>query len=233
MRKPQLFLFHFAGGNCYSFRFLTPLLPDYEVIALELPGRGRRINEPLLNDFDEAANDLYNQVIKHLTTAEFLIYGHSMGAYLTLRVAHMLENAGRQPAGIIVSGNAGPGIQPEDKRMRHLLNRQDFIEELKALGGLPPELLEHEELFNFFEPVLRADFRIVDLNDLCNEPPVHTPVYALMGDEEENAGEIDNWGKYTTGYFQSAIMKGNHFFIYEHSTRIAGIIKAFHQGLPA
>jgi external thioesterase TEII len=233
MRKPQLFLFHFAGGNCYSFRFLTPLLPGYEVIAPELPGRGRRINEPLLNDFDEAAKDLYDQVMAHLTTPEFLIYGHSMGAYLTLRVAGMLEKAGRYPAGIIVSGNAGPGIQAENKKIRYLLNRADFIEELRTLGGVPPEVIDNEELFNVFEPVLRADFRIVELNDLTNEPPVQTPIYALMGDEEEMVTEINNWARFTTGYFQSAILEGNHFFIYRHPNRIAGIINAFCHRLPA
>ena len=224
MRKPQLFLFHFAGGNCYSFRFLTPLLPDYEVITLELPGRGKRMNEPLLDDFDEAAKDLYDQVVDHLTTPEFLIYGHSMGAYLTLRVANMLEKAGRYPVRIIVSGNPGPGIQPEDKKKRYLLNREEFIEELKILGGLPAEVLEHEELFNFFEPVLRADFRIVEVNELANDPPVRAPIYALMGNEEEQVTEIDNWARFTTGYFQSAILEGNHFFIHRHPARLADII---------
>ncbi len=232
MKKPQLFLFHFAGGNCYSFRFLTPLLPDYEVIALELPGRGKRMNEPLLDDFEEAAKDLYQQLMAHLTGPSFLIYGHSMGAYLTLRVANMLEQAGRHPACIIVSGNAGPGVQAENRKLRYLLDRAEFIEELKMLGGLPPQLLEHEELFNFFEPVLRADFKIVELNELENEPPVQAPIYALMGDEEEKASEIDNWRRYTTGYFQSAILEGNHFFIYPHASRVAGIINAFYQGVP-
>lgn len=156
-----------------------------------------------------------------------------MGAYLTLRVANMLENTGRYPACIIVSGNAGPGVHAENKKPRYLLGREEFIEELKILGGLPPELLENEELFNFFEPVLRADFRIVELNELENEPPVQAPIYALMGNEEEKVAEIDNWGRFTTGYFQSAILEGNHFFIYRHSGRIAGIINAFYQGLPA
>jgi external thioesterase TEII len=94
-------------------------------------------------------------------------------------------------------------------------------------------VLEQEELFNFFEPVLRADFRIAEVNGLANEPPVQSPIYAIMGDEEEQVEEIDNWGKFTTGYFQSAVMKGNHFFIYQHSNRIAGIINAVYHGLPA
>ena len=152
MKKPQLFLIHFAGGNRYSFQFMMPLLLAFEVISLELPGRGKRMNEPLLDDFDAAAKDLYKEVITQLTASEFLIYGHSMGAYLALRVTNMLEETGRYPIRIIVSGNAGPRKQASDKKLRYLLARQDFIEELTTLGGLPPELIENKDLFNFFEP---------------------------------------------------------------------------------
>src|SRR5262249_8544650 len=110
MKRPQLFLLHFAGGNCYSFQFIMPLLQRFEIIPLELPGRGRRMKESLLKDFDLAAQDIYHQLTGKLTSASFIIYGHSMGAYLALRVANMLEKAGKFPAFVIVSGNAGPGI---------------------------------------------------------------------------------------------------------------------------
>src|ERR1043166_8245649 len=87
MKKPQLFLLHFAGGNCYSFQFMMPLLRDFEVVSLELPGRGKRINEPLVTNFDLAANDILRQLRQKLASSSFLIYGHSMGAYLALRVS--------------------------------------------------------------------------------------------------------------------------------------------------
>lgn len=233
MKRPQLFLLHFAGGNCYSFRFLTPLLSDFEVIALELPGRGRRMNEPLLNEFDEAAVDLYNQIMASLTTTQFLIYGHSMGAYLSLRVANMLEKEGRFPAGVIVSGNAGPGIRHPEKKIRYLLDRPAFVEELKQLGGLPPELIENEELFGFFEPILRADFEIAERNELTKEPALQAPLYAMMGSTEENAADINNWSRFTNGRFNAEILEGDHFFIHRHPHRIAGIISTFYRRVHA
>lgn len=227
MKKPQLFLFHFAGGNCYSFRFLTPLLPDFEVIPLELPGRSKRMNEPLLNEFDKAAEDLYKQIMSSITGAPFLIYGHSMGAYLALRVANMLEKAGRYPAGIIVSGNAGPGIKDPDDKKRYLLNKPAFIEEVKLLGGLPPELLENEELLSFFEPILRADFEIAERNGLEEEPAIQGNLFAIMGSQEDDVASINNWSGFTKGRFNAEILEGDHFFIHRHPNRIAGIINAF------
>lgn len=223
MRKPQLFLFHFAGGNCYSFQFLTPLLKEFDVIPLELPGRGKRIREDLLTSFDEAAKDFYEQVVAKLTSPRFMIYGHSMGAYMALRVAGMLEKENRVPAYVFVSGNPGPGVR-EDKN-RYLMERTEFIEELRRLGGAPPEVLENDELLEFFIPILRADFEIAEKNELDNEPVLNAPLYAMMGSEEEQTEEIANWGRFTRSAFNHALLPGGHFFIYDNARQIADIIK--------
>ena len=223
MEKPQLFLLHFAGGNTYSFQFMIPLLNEFDVVPLELPGRGKRIKEDLLKDFDSAATDLYNQVLKGLKSHKFLIYGHSMGACLALRVSSMLERSNKFPIHIIVSGNAGPGVKND--KIRYLLKRDDFIKELETLGGVPTELIENEELFNFFEPILRADFELLETTELLNEPVINTPIYAIMGNKELKVKEISNWAKFTKSHFNCEIMDGDHFFIQHHPEKIVQIIK--------
>lgn len=230
---PQLFLLHFAGGNCYSYRFLTPMLQGFEVIALELPGRGKRMEEALIRDFDDAAVDFYQQINALLTGSPFLIYGHSMGAYLALRVANMLEIAGNGPAGIVVSGNAGPGIVRKEKKVRYLMERTEFMQELLQIGGIPNELIDNDEVFSFFEPVLRADFEIAERHDLRREPAIQAPLYAIMGSLEESVGEINNWSGFTKGGFYSEVLEGDHFFIYRHPHRIAGIISTLYSRVHA
>jgi external thioesterase TEII len=224
MKKTQLFLLHFAGGNRYSFQFLLPYLKSFDVIPLELPGRGRRMGEPLLRKFDVAAQDMYDQIIPKITSPDFMIYGHSMGAYLGLRVSVMLEAAGKTPAYLFVSGNAGPGMKEGDRSF--LLNRQDFADELKRLGGIPEEFLADDELFELFEPILRADFEIADRSALHNEKPTSAPLFAMMGNLEEDVNDIANWGNYTKSTFASEVMEGGHFFIHKHPARIAGIIRS-------
>ncbi|WP_343673875.1 alpha/beta fold hydrolase [Chitinophaga sp.] len=224
MKRPKLFLFHFAGGNCYSYQFLTPYLAAFDVVATELPGRGRRIKESLIHDFDAAAMDLYRQVSNSVQHTPFLIYGHSMGAYLALRVVNLLERAGKYPHALIVSGNAGPGLEKPDKVMRYQLDRPAFIEVLKELGGMPEELLENELLFEIFEPVLRADFEITERNRIAEEAAVHAPLFALMGSRENDVADIDNWARFTKGRFERAVLKGDHFFIRNHAQRMADII---------
>lgn len=221
--KPQLFLLHFAGGNAYSFQFMLPYLKDFEVIQLELPGRGKRIKEKLLSEYQEAAEDMYQQILAKQTSLVYLIYGHSLGAYLTLRVARMLENVGRAPAYILVSGNPGPGIR--DSKKRYLFDHNEFVKELRSLGGVPEEIFQNKELFDFFEPILRADFELAERNDMPEETAVSIPLYALMGTKEEDGDKISNWKRFTNSSFQSELLEGDHFFIFKHPQHIATLIK--------
>lgn len=223
MNKAQLFLIHFAGGNSYSFRFMNLFFKDFEIISLELPGRGKRVTEQLITDFDQAAQDIFNQIRKKRIDSKFAIYGHSMGASLALRVTKLLENINDCPACIFVSGNPGPGVS--DNKKRYLLEKKEFIEELKKLGGVSDELIDNRELFDFFEPILRADFEIAENNKLEFETAVVTPIYAMMGSEEGMVEKISNWSNYTNAHFDYEIMEGDHFFIHNHASKIARIIK--------
>lgn len=223
MKTAQLFLLHFAGGNTHSLKAIASLVRGFDVIPLELPGRGKRIHEVLLHDFDQAAQDMFRQFVHRLEpSAPFLIYGHSMGAYLALRVANLLERTGRIPAHVIVSGNAGPGTSKA--KQLHLLEYDSFIDEIRKLGGAPDELLENAELMEFFEPILRADFEIAENNGMDDEPAIEAPLYAMMGDQEENVDRITNWSRFTRSRFNYEILEGDHFFIYQHPQRVATVI---------
>jgi surfactin synthase thioesterase subunit len=225
MNKPQLFVIHFAGGNYYSYNFLIPLLPDFDIVPLELPGRGKRIREKLLYDFEQAANDLYNQLTNKLSNGKFIIYGHSMGAYLTLRLCNMLEKVNKSPILIFVSGNAGPGMQ---LKKRYQLEDNLLINELKELGGISTELEADRKLLEFFLPIIRADFEIVERSavHLAMEKPVNAPIYAMMGEDEEQASNIQNWRKFSKTRFDYKLLNGGHFFIYRNAEIIAGVIRA-------
>jgi surfactin synthase thioesterase subunit len=225
-KDTQLFLLHFAGGNIYSFNFLKKSISsNIEFIALELPGRGKRHNEKLLKNKSEAIEDYVKQIKSLRNGKPFLIFGHSMGATLGLSITDRLEALGDEPYGLIVSGNAGPGMKKEDKIKRYLLNDIDFKEELKKLGGISQDILEHKEFYDFFSPVMRADFETLEQDDFIEKNiRLKTPIYALMGSEEKTVDKIENWKNFTRGTFQYKILSGNHFFIHEHPQEVADII---------
>lgn len=224
--KPQVFLLHFAGGNVYSFQFLKKYFdPDFEFIPLELPGRGKRLSEPLLTEREDAVHDYLVQIQKRRNGRLFIVYGHSMGASLALEVVALLGKAGDNPAALVVSGKAWPvtGVNHQ----RHLMPASEFKEGLRELGGIPEKVLENEKLFNFFTAALRSDLEIIEKKEIAGLESINigSPIIALMGDEEEGVIQIGEWQRLSAKTGITQIFPGNHFFIHNHAREISEIMR--------
>ena len=64
--------------------------PFIVVNEVELAGRGRRMNEPLIDNMEEMVEDIYYS-IKDYITEPYAIFGHSMGGLLTYELCHKLQ----------------------------------------------------------------------------------------------------------------------------------------------
>ena len=229
--KPQIFLLHFAGGSCYSFEFLRKYLnKNFDFIALELPGRGRRYDENILFNKFQCIEDYTDQIKKLRNNSPYVIYGHSMGATLGLGVVKKMEDYNDPPLHLIVTGNAGPNIKELDKEgkplVRHLMDDHKFKEELRRLGGVPEDILENEDLYNFFSPIIRADFEVLEKKDFYKvNYVIKTPIYAIMGTKEKRNQYIKNWNNYTANQFQFQILEGDHFFINNHPELLVKVLE--------
>lgn len=231
-KKPQLFLLHFAGGNRYSFDFLKSYIGNhFDFHSLELPGRGRRFDEDLVKSKDLAIQDYVNQIRNKRNKQPYIIYGHSMGATLGLSVTKQLESSLDAPLQLIVSGNSGPGadgvIDEKEKKIRYLMNDKELKQELRILGGVPEEVLQNDELFDFFSPIIRADFEVLEKNYFLEENlKIDIPIFAMMGTREEKHDKIENWKTFTSSGLGYKILEGGHFFIHDHCKEIAEIINS-------
>ncbi|MDP2542686.1 thioesterase [Tenacibaculum discolor] len=229
----KVFLLHFAGGSSYSFDFLRPFLPNcFEFIPLELPGRGKRIGQALIKNKEIAVEDYVKQIKLLHEGVPFIIFGHSMGADLGFYVTKKLEKSLLFPEYLFVSGNPGPkketydSVKEKSKKLRYKLSDDELKEELREIGGMPEEVLQDNDIFDFFKPIIRADFQVLeDDNTLSKNIVIKSPIYALMGEKEEHSSRIDNWKNYTYSSFNCSLFKGNHFFIYDHPESISVIIK--------
>lgn len=226
----QLFLLHFAGGNSYSFNFLkNHINSDIDFIPLELPGRGDRFKEKFLKTKVAVVKDYVSQIVKLRNNQPYIIFGHSMGATIGLAVVKEMEDINDSPCFLIVSGNAGPGVEDfnRKKEKRYLMGDVDFKTVLREMGGVPEEALNNDELFTFFSPIMRADFEVLegDGNSKFGENiNLGTPIYALMGSKEKNKDKIENWDRFTSKDLISEVLPGNHFFIHDNAKQLATII---------
>lgn len=221
--KPIIVFLHFAGGNRYSFEFLKPHLKEFHLVMIELPGRGKRTGERLIRDKEQAVDDLVEQLLKHNIESNFIVYGHSMGATLGLLLCEKLEMANIKPDYLVVSGSCGPGIS--DCGLTHLLKGEAFKDALRKLGGISELVLQEEELFEYFEPVIRADFELLEKDAIEPDRLLSVPIHAIMGVEENYTDHIQNWQRFTEAEVTTYLWPGNHFFIHDHPERLAALMK--------
>src|SRR5206468_3788359 len=111
----------YAGGSQYSYSGFTGAAKrnGINIIPIEVPGRGSRINEPLLVNISDMVNDIFDQVKDHLK-APYGIYGHSMGTILGYLLTRKIVNENlNKPCHLFFSGSGGPSVK-DQQVLRHL-----------------------------------------------------------------------------------------------------------------
>lgn len=218
----------FAGGNRYSFRGFQRVAPNlFEFVTFDYPGRGERTKEGLIKDIDLLVEDIFEQTKKHIDGKRYAIYGHSLGGLLSWLLARkIVECRLPPPVHLFISGTVGPAsiARVEDKK-RHLMEGEDFLQEMRELKGIPDEFFENKELLTYFEPILRADFQASETYVHREGEPLNIPLTVMSGTEEDGEPEdYSIWQQETTGKVDFYRLPGGHFFIYDHAKEIIEII---------
>jgi surfactin synthase thioesterase subunit len=219
--KITVFFLPFAGGSRYSYNQFKQTAPSWmKVEPLDLPGRGGRFKEEMVSTIEDAVDDLYEQ-IKNKIDQPYAIYGHSMGATLAYLLARKIDEFRRPlPSYVFLTGTCGPTADRE-RKMRSTLPKDEFIQEVKNMGGSPDEILKDDQLMEFFEPILRGDFRILENYSHKAEEPLNIPFTVIIGsDEEVTDEEAKTWGREFAQPIDFHVMPGNHFFIFDQHEEV-------------
>ncbi|MEL6562591.1 MAG: alpha/beta fold hydrolase [Bacteroidota bacterium] len=229
-RKPKIIAIPFAGGNRYSFTEIDKQLSkNYEWITLELPGRGNRFVEPLLNDIASMVDDLFDKIKIHIIDCDYILYGHSMGTLLGYELVKKIIGANlRRPVCLFFTGRGAPGHSRFVSK-KSILAQEPFWKEIKKMGGMPEDFFEQTDLLDLYYPILRHDFEAVE-NYIHSpqETPFTIPLYILMGadeigikDEKTQVEHVRAWAVETKASFNFEILPGDHFFILEQPEIVA------------
>ena len=221
----KVFLLPFAGANRYSYYEFSKKSTDQLLfIPLEIPGRGRRFKESLLDSIDSMVNDIVCQLNVN-PTEKYALFGHSMGAIIGYKlIHHQIKNNLPMPIHLFVSGSAGPSFINKHEILYNL-PKDEFFKKISELGGIKPEVQNDNELLDFFEPILRADFKAVETFQHVESPKLNLPITVLAGDSEVITNEqLLLWQEETIQSTETIIMKGNHFFIFDHVDEIIKLV---------
>jgi len=219
--RGTLICFPFGGAGATTFSRWSARLPlELDLHSVCLPGRETRASEPFVIEADEAAERLFEDTSLFLPDRTVL-FGHSLGAGLAYRLACLWQKRrGAPPRGLIVSGRRPPnqtyvGVDAAEDDQRLLAH-------IRALGGLPEELLSDETFLAHYLPRIRADYQ---LNASLREPELTVldcPISLFNGSEDPLVDRLSvhEWDRFAGRGLRAFEFPGGHFFLQQRPAEL-------------
>ncbi|WDV47392.1 thioesterase domain-containing protein [Clostridiaceae bacterium M8S5] len=214
--KITLYCFHHAGGSASVFRRWISKKNDINIISVELPGKGTRMDEQFIEDMDLLADQLADAIIFKSQDSQFCFFGHSMGAVIAFKVAYRLKiRYNVEPIKLIVAGRHAP-YEPNPDEFKSYMDDDALIKEMKKINATSKQILENKELMEFLLPIIRNDYRLHESFKYQGEV-LSIPIIAHAGknDIDANKEVMEKWRTMTSKDFTLREFEGKHFFIYD------------------
>ena len=213
----RLFCFPCAGGTTSTYSTWTNKLPkDVEVYLVQLPGRGRRLQEPSYTNFLPLIQTLASKIRPYLNMP-FAFFGHSMGATLGFEITRLLrQEYNLSPVHLFAACCPAPQ-KPILKPFIHKMPEAKFLAELcDRYSAIPNAILQNEQMLQLFLPCLRADFTILETYIYKSEMPLECPISVFGGlqDKAIKVDALEAWREQTSSYFNLQMFPGDHFFLH-------------------
>lgn len=213
----RLICAHHAGGSSLYFDTWSELLPAaIEVIAVNLPGRGNRWNEPHVCSLDVVVRELCDALVGYLDRP-YALFGDSIGALVCFEVIRELRRRGEMlPLRLFASGMVAPHIVwwDPDAPLHRLEDAALFDGLVRDAGMLDEASLSNTELQAVMTPVLRSDLEIAETYEYSDEPPLAVPITASRGVDDIllTFDQLDGWARHTDARFEHLTFPGSHFY---------------------
>ncbi len=227
-KKMRLFCIPNAGGSAMVFSKWKKNLHDFiELVPIELAGRGSMFKTPFYKSFQEAVDDVYQTMESDMGEYQYAIFGHSMGSEIAYELCKKILNSGnKMPVHVFLSGRYPPHIDKPGKIM-HKLSDKELLYEIMSFGGTSEELLENEEIMDYFLKIIRADYRILETHEYVADNfkfPVDITVLRGKDDFLMSSSDLEGWRQYAMKNCYMKEFDGGHFYMNEHIEEVTSLI---------
>lgn len=208
-KKLDIFCFPQAGADANCFSAWQPLLLEgANILPVTLPGRGWRIDEAAIPDFQILCDHIFAQ-LKGQIGHPFALLGSSMGGWMAYEIAYRLEQAGQHPALVILLSSPTPETRTP---LPELHDPETAIADILTINPTFAEAAAYPELMEMILPTITTDFRMCNAYLPIPERRIATPVIGLTGDIDDlaPAETMTGWQSYTTGSFELHRISGDH-----------------------
>lgn len=225
-----LFCLPYAGASATIYNcWRKHLDKNIQLLPIEYPGRGTKYGDPYFRDMDNAVELIIDEINNEVKNSEYAIFGHSLGAGITYFILKSLKERNLTfPKHAIISGIKPPHLHARKNISDY--SHEDFVELIKSFEGTPAELFDDPDLTDFFIPILKNDFILIDSSytEIPGVfPSLNVPLSIFIGKQEDiDYSEAIEWSCYTNQHIRVHEFDGGHFFV--NSSRVQ-VIKTINQ----
>ena len=195
-----------------------------ELVAIELPGRGRRMNEKPYADLHQLIRDL-KAAMMPLLDKPFMLFGHSMGGLIAFELTRDLRMSGlAQPMKLFISST--PGLTTYTRReVDHTLSNEELI---KIFPHLDKTNIGDDELHQLLVDQMRTDLRLLNNYSYTKEPALDIPMVIIYGAEDERVREdqAEKWRDETSSSCHIIQRAGGHRYIDHDGAFLTSLIQS-------
>lgn len=223
--KFVLYTIPFAGGSSFSYSSWNKYLdPDIELINLDYSGHGRRMEEELLNNFDDVVNDILKHIVYHKNNDKFMIYGHSMGGMIAYFVSHILQDKFHMnPKYLFIGGCPSPKIF---SRNRKKYTHDEIVDQMLDDKRITLDIAGSDEFNSQIYPIIENDYNMLcrNFDGFFNEVLTNTTIclYGLQ-DSTVDYSDIRDWNNYISRIAYRSI-DDEHYFNENSAMAVCNII---------
>jgi len=229
MSAIKLFCIPYAGASAMVYRkweFIGHGV--FEVVPVELAGRGLRAESACYNNFLEAVDDVI-QSITAQDCEEYAIFGHSMGSWIAYEAYRKLQELGKKlPVKLFISGSKPP-FATEKSEPIHQLPEHLFQTEIINMGGTPKKIFEDKALSELFLPILRSDYTILEEYEAeacLQEEKIKCDTVLIYGSQDTVCfEEVKEWQQAFEKEPDIHCVEGGHFFVTVNADEVIGILE--------
>lgn len=184
-----------------------------EIVPIELPGRGMRLNEDARRSY-LALTTLLSDEITRSAPQNYALFGHSMGALLAFGITQQLrQKYSVPPAALLIAGCAAP-VRQDSGRYSKIRTEADLIADLNQQGGTPEEVFSSPELLAMTLDLLRTDYRVCESFQYTRQAPLAVPIHCFGGKADAiDAESLSAWRQESSQLFTLDWFDGGHFFL--------------------
>lgn len=211
----RLICFHSMGVGASLFtNFLINPPKNFDILAVQTPGRENRAHEPVTESVEVLAETIVEEIQQYFDRP-VVVWGHSFGGIVAWEViCRLRESYKLEPSHFVVTGTAGPHLVDRWQKREVLLKAMVADNSPEYLVSLS-RYVDDPEFLKSIIPMMRIDYPLLKTYRFESRLPLSCPITAFAAQQDDFVyrDEILEWAQHTRNDFRLIEVDGDHWFL--------------------